>query len=154
MLLQVLLVTGETGCGKSTQVSGGLKGAWLRCTSFYIHADMPPTEQHLHSFTHILSPVPSSLSLALLLLVCDPQVPQFIMEAAEAAGQLHNTKIVAAQPRRLITTGDDAQQKQRGLQGLASCLCSLGLLMQRQAHHHHGQAYHPMRRPPSYRVLQ
>lgn len=49
--MQVLLVTGDTGCGKSTQV------------------------------------------------------PQFIMEAAQAAGQLHNVKILAAQPRRLITTG-------------------------------------------------
>jgi hypothetical protein len=33
------------------------------------------------------------------------QVPQFILEAAQSAGQLHNIKIVAAQPRRLITTG-------------------------------------------------
>lgn len=33
------------------------------------------------------------------------QVPQFILEAADEDGQLHNTKIVAAQPRRLITTG-------------------------------------------------
>jgi hypothetical protein len=33
------------------------------------------------------------------------QVPQFIMEAAQSAGQLHKVKIVAAQPRRLITTG-------------------------------------------------
>lgn len=49
--LQVLLVTGDTGCGKSTQV------------------------------------------------------PQFIMEAAAEQRQLHNTKIIVAQPRRLITTG-------------------------------------------------
>jgi hypothetical protein len=37
--------------------------------------------------------------------LCALQVPQFIMEAAQSAGQLHKVKIVAAQPRRLITTG-------------------------------------------------
>jgi hypothetical protein len=37
--------------------------------------------------------------------LCALQVPQFIMEAAQAAGQMQKVKIVAAQPRRLITTG-------------------------------------------------
>jgi hypothetical protein len=36
------------------------------------------------------------------------QVPQFILEAAQEAGQLQHTNIVVSQPRRLITTCEQA----------------------------------------------
>lgn len=49
-----------------------------------------------------------------------PQVPQFILEAAESAGRLHKVKILAAQPRRLITTG-----MRVGVCVYYACLCDV-----------------------------
>ena len=93
---QVVVVSGETGCGKSTQAY--LPTCLYACMLLCLH---PQSREPLPLLQ--LPPVSVTLSTRSIQST-HSQVPQFILDEAIARGEGARTNIIVTQPRRIAAT--------------------------------------------------
>lgn len=94
----VVVISGATGCGKSTQVrAAGALRASRHPTRGTVGPSLPAAPMSRHSPTHPTPRPPPPPT--------HPQVPQYLLEEAVEAGHGGATSIIVTQPRRIAATG-------------------------------------------------